>query len=669
MFEAANSTHFYFTVEGLETSAKLQVLSFEGLEAISSDYAIEVVLVCNHLRFDVTQLLSKPAFLSFDGDQSCGLHGVIQQVRRGGIGKGYTLFKVVMSSQLSHLKRRMNQKVFRKKTVPEIISEVLTEYGMAQGMDFEFTLKETYEKREYTTQYDQTDYDLINHLAESEGIFYYFTHAKDGHKLIFADANPFFKVRDEAIVYKSDTGFAADERVAKRFEIALSSVTTETAFRNYNFTNMKIPEGSSQGLKSKKLNDATEINLEAYDYPSRHLDESRAKQLAKIELERFRTNQVLAEMDSDVIGLHAGQFIQVTEHPLKDVDEHWLIQEIRHAGKQPTVLEAFGDQNSANDRQGASQLGKYFDFPTHEALESPLEEFSQGYRNVAVLSPKDTAYRPQNLHPKPKVFGTQTAIVTGPKGEEIYCDEYGRVKIQCHWDRLGKKDDNSSDWVRVRSNWAHNGYGAVTIPRIGMEVAVEYEEGNPDFPMVVGALHNGINKVPYSLPDNKTRTVFKTNSSKNAKGSNEVRIEDKASLEQIYIHAQKDQDIAVEHNETLWVGNDRAKTIGNNEISQIGNNQKITVGNSLSLLVAGNSKLKMDKDNITLEIGDSRLVLTEDGIYLTAPDIHFVAEGTINQDAPWNVFLNSGSADEAPELKVKAESIDMSGRKPGPDKK
>lgn len=223
MFEAANSTHFHFTVEGLETSAKLQVLSFEALEAISSDYAVEVVLVCNHVRFDITKLLSKPAFLSFDGEQSCGLHGVIQHVRRGAIGKDYALFRVVMTSQLSSLKNRMNQKVFRKKSVPEIISALLSDYGMAEGLDFEFTLKETYEKREYTTQYDQTDYDLINHLAESEGIFYYFTHAKDGHKLIFADANPFFKVWDEAITYKSDAGFVADERVARRFDIALSS--------------------------------------------------------------------------------------------------------------------------------------------------------------------------------------------------------------------------------------------------------------------------------------------------------------------------------------------------------------------------------------------------------------------------------------------------------------
>lgn len=563
MFEAANSTHFHFTVEGLDTSAKLQVLSFEALEAISSDYAVEVVLVCNHLRFDITQLLSKPAFLSFDGEQSCGLHGVIQHVRRGAIGRDYALFRVVLTSQLSSLKNRMNQKVFRKKSVPEIISAVLSEYGMAEGSDFEFTLKETYEKREYTTQYDQTDYDLINHLAESEGIFYYFTHAKDGHKLIFADANPFFKVRDEAIVYKSDTGFVADERVARRFDIALSSVTTQTAFRNYNFTNMKIPEGSAEGLASKKLNEASEIALEAYDYPSRHLDEGGAKKRAKIELERFRASQVLAEMDSDVIGLHAGLFVEVSDHPLQDVGDYWLIQEIRHAGKQPSVLEAMGDQHSAQGSHQGSQLNKYFAFPTHEALEFPFGEFSQGYRNVTILSPRDTVYRPQKLHPKPKVLGAQTAIVTGAAGEEIFCDEYGRVKIQCHWDRLGQYNEDSSDWVRVRTGWAHNGYGAVDIPRVGMEVLIEYEEGDPDFPMIVGALHNGVNKVPYELPAHKTKSVFKTSSSKGGVGSNEFRIEDKAGEEQIFVQAQRDFDALTKHNHTVQVNNNSHLQVGN----------------------------------------------------------------------------------------------------------
>lgn len=555
MLETANTTHFSLEVQGLNTRATLQVVSFEGLEAISSDYAVEITLICNQLRFDITQLLSLPAFLSFDSDSSSGLHGIIQQVRRCAVGIDYALFKIVLTSELSYLKHRMNQKVFRKQSIPEIISSVLSDYGLAEGLNFEFTLKEIYPPREYTTQYHQTDYELINHLAQSEGIFYYFLHSQDGHKLIFADANPFFTVRNETIIYKSDTGFTADKRVAKRFDITLKSTTTETTFRNYNFITMKVPEGNAHGRHSSKLQNATEVTLEAYDYPSRHNNINTAKRLAKIEIERLKSSQVLAQMDSDVVGLHTGLFINVTQHPLKDVDDLWLIQEIRHAGKQPCVLEALGDQHTANNTSHSSQLLKYFEYPIDSALELSLRDFSQGYRNVAILSPKDIPYRPLKLHPKPKILGTQTAIVTGPEGEEIYCDAYGRVKIQCHWDRLGNYDDLSSDWVRVCSNWAHNGYGAIAIPRVGMEVLVAYEEGDPDFPMIVGALHNGINKVPYKLPAHKTKTVFKTSSSKGGVGSNEFRVEDKAHNEQIFLQAQKDFDQLTKHNHTIQVNN------------------------------------------------------------------------------------------------------------------
>lgn len=487
MYELANSTHFYFDVQGLDTTAQLQVLSFEGLEAISSDYATEITLICDHVRFDITKLLSKPAFLSFDSTKTIGMHGVIQNVKRAAIGQHYALFKVIITPTLTHLKKRINQKVFRHQTVPEIMSTILTDYGMAEGVDFEFKLKENYLIREYTTQYDQNDYDFINHLAESEGIFYYFTHTQNSHKLVFADANPFFMVRDEVINYKNDTGFVADERVIRRFNIGLASCTTEASFRNYNFTNMKIPEGNTQGKQSDKANQALEPQLESYDYPSRHDTKKIADQLAKIEVERLRATQILAEADSDVIGLHVGLFISIEGHPLKDTENPWLIREIRHAGKQPSVLEAFGDSGTANNSNSASQLTRYFNYPASEALQFPLQDFSQGYRNVIVLAPENVPYRPAKLHPKPKVLGVQTAIVTGAAGEEIYCDEYGRVKIQCHWDRLGNYDENSSDWVRVRSNWAHNGYGAIAVPRVGMEVLIEYEEGDLDFPMITGA--------------------------------------------------------------------------------------------------------------------------------------------------------------------------------------
>lgn len=642
MFDPANTTHFSLDVQAIESNAKLQVLAFEGIETISSDYVFEVTLICNHLRFDITQLLSKPAFLSFNQDKTEGIHGVIQTVKRAAIGQHYATFKIILTPTLTHLKKRTNQRVFRNKTVPEIISTILTEYGLQEGQQFQFKLKETYPIREYTTQYDQTDYQFINHLAQSEGIFYYFTHTKDQHTLTFADANLFFSTLAQAISYVSDTGLVADERVIKRFDINLSTCTTEASWRNYNFENMKIPEGNAQGKQSKKANQATEPSLESYDYPSRHLDKKRADHLAKIEIQRLRANQILAESYSDVIGLHAGQYITVDNHPLPDTEQPWLINQIRHVGKQPAVLEAFSDTQSANTSNTTTQLHSYIDYPIAEELQYPLQDFSQGYRNLAVLTPKDVAYRPQKLHPKPKVLGSQTAIVTGAAGEEIYCDEYGRIKIQCHWDREGNYDENSSHWVRVASNWAHNGYGTVVIPRVGMEVLVEYEEGDPDFPMVVGAIHNGVNKVPYDLPANKTRSVFKTSSSKGGVGSNEFRIEDKAGEEQIFVQAQKDFDQLTKNNHTV----------------QVNNNSHLQVNNEHSETIKANRYTKNEADEHHLTdlhrktqiMGhDHKTVAQEEHttigtVYTTeaGQEIHLKAEGHIVIDGGFSLTLKAG---------------------------
>ncbi|MFD1259833.1 type VI secretion system tip protein TssI/VgrG [Entomomonas asaccharolytica] len=658
MFDTANATHFSLEVQGLDSLTKLQVLSFEGLEAISSDYAFEVTLISNHIRFDITQLLSKPAFLSFSSYKRSGIHGIVQNVKRGAVSKHYVTFKIILTPTLTHLKKRVNQRVFRNKTVPEIIQTVLLDHGLSQGYHFEFKLKETYPVLEYCTQYDQDDYAFINHLAESEGIFYYFTHTPEQHTLIFADANPFFVTLAQAIKYVSDTGLVADERVIKQFDVGLSSQTTQASLRNYNFSTMKIPEGNAQGLQSNKANNAIEPQLESYDYPSRHWDQARADHLAKVEIERLRTTHVLAEANSDVTGLHAGLYISVTDHPLIDVEKPWLINQIRHAGKQPAVLEAFGGEHSANNTASASQLYKYFHYPVTEELQLPLENFSQGYRNVMVLTPQEVPYRPAKLHPKPKVLGAQTAIVTGAAGEEIYCDEYGRVKIQCHWDREGNYDEHSSHWVRVRSNWAHDGYGAVTIPRVGMEVLIEYEEGDPDFPIVVGALHNGVNKVPYDLPANKTKSVFKTSSSKGGVGSNEFRIEDKAGSEQIFVQAQKDFDqltknnhtVEVRNNSHLQVENEHSETIVNNrytknsaeehhltaldrktqimmnDYKEVALAEHTTVGTVLTSEAGMEIHLKAGMQcvidgglSLTLKAGGQHIILNPSGIWMTMP--------------------------------------------------
>lgn len=667
MFSLANETIYSLEVQGLQDSG-LQVLSFDGIEGLNAEYAFEITLIHKHLRFDITQLLSKPAYLSFTSDKTHGIHGEIHSVKRASIGNHYAQFKALLAPRFSHLYKRVNQRRWVEKSVPDIITSVLAEHGMQQGSQdgFEFKLKETYQPREFCVQYDESDADFIHRLCEEEGwgISYAFTNSS--HQMVFSDAQPYLPSLTEPIEYLSDTGFVADYPVIKRFDVNLSSSTKIASFRNFNFTNMKIPEGTSEGKLSQKANEATEPNLENYDYPNPHIDKAKGDYYAKIEIERLRASHVLAEAFSDVPTLHAGYFFSLSGYPALDTldaTQPWLVKQVRHQARQPQVLEAFGGEVSASTTTAdteliLNQLQKYFRHPITEVLEFPYEDFKQGYRNCLVATPKEVTYRPTRLHKKPQVLGSQTAVVTGAAGEEIYCDEYGRVKVQFHWDREGTYDENSSYWVRVASNWAHDGYGTVVIPRVGMEVMVNYLDGDPDFPMIVGALHNGVNKVPYDLPANKTRSVFKTSSSKGGVGSNELRIEDKAGQEQIFVQAQKDFDQLTKNNHTIEVKNnshlqvqnehsetivknrytknaseehhltqlDRKTQILQNDYKEVALSEHTTVGTIKTTEAGMEIHLKAGMQcvvdgglSLTLKAGGQHIVLNPAGIWMTMP--------------------------------------------------
>lgn len=588
MFYDSNTTHFSLYVEGQSqpqdanagssnerqpktATDRLQVLSFKGYEGISTLYAYEIQLVNEHVRFDITKLLSQPVFLAFtpEGTSGKGIHGIVQNVKRLSIGEHYASFSIIITPRLTNLQRRFNQRCFVGKTTPDIIKTILEEHQINEGANtgFEFKLKETYPVREFRVQYDENDHDFVSRLCEEEGIAYYFTHQSNGHKLTFCDAMPFFPSISEAVQYMNDTGMVADDPVLKYFDVNLTTKTENASWRDYNFKTAKTPEGNSQGKQSEKANNAVEPKLEHYDYPSTGMNEARNKQLAKIQIERLRANHLIGEGYSDRNDFHAGNYITIEGHPsldTMDAEKPWLITEIKYQGFQPQVLEAFGGENTAQSN-APSQLHKYLDQATD--LEFPVGKQQQGLFNVFNAIPQETPYRPKLRHPKPQVLGTQTAVVTGPAGEEIYCDEYGRIKVQFHWDREGQLNENSSHWIRVASNWAHDGYGTIVIPRVGMEVLVNFLEGNPDDPIIAGAVHNGVNKVPYDLPANKTRSVFKTSSSKGGVGSNELRIEDKAGEEQIFVQAQKDFDQLTKNNHTVQVKNNSHLQV-NNEHSE-----------------------------------------------------------------------------------------------------
>ena len=308
-------------------------------------------------------------------------------------------------------------------------------------------------------------------------------------------------------------------------------------------------------------------------------------------------------------------------------------------------------------------------------------DFHQGYRNHFTSTPWDIPFRPPLNHPKPKVLGSQTAVVTGPAGEEVHCDEYGRVRVQFHWDREGQADDKTSCWLRVSSSWAGDRYGGIAIPRIGMEVLVTFLEGDPDQPLVTGCLYHKEHQVPYDLPANKTRTVFKTLSSPGGGGYNELRIEDRKGAEQIYLHAQRDWDENIEHDQKIRVGHERYDTVEANSYSEyraeehrtthadrktevrandhltVGGNQHVKIGSG-HFIEAGNeihlsSGLKVVLEagsELTFKAGGSFIKLDASGITMVGPLIRINSGGAPanrSEAAPISPVLPK-AADTAP---------------------
>ncbi|WP_332778192.1 type VI secretion system tip protein TssI/VgrG, partial [Polaromonas sp.] len=346
-----------------------------------------------------------------------------------------------------------------------------------------------------------------------------------------------------------------DQPVIKRFGVRLETRSNRVTRRDYDFEKPKL-------LLEAAANSAFVPDLEDYDYPGRFVDRARGKHLSQRALERHRHDYQLATGESDQPLLVSGHFLALSDHPRSDWNDLWLLTEIHHQGKQPQVLEesiTSGDtiQSPSPHRGEGRGEGK-----------TGATDFHQGYRNRFRATPWTVPYRPNLEHPKPRILGSQSAVVTGPAGEEIHCDQYGRIKVQFHWDRHGQADDTTSCWLRVASSWAGDRYGAIAIPRIGMEVLVTFLEGDPDQPLVTGCLYHAEHLVPYELPANKTRTVFKTLSSPGAGGYNELRIEDKKGAEQIYIHAERDWDENIEHDQKIRVGNERHDTVEANSYSE-----------------------------------------------------------------------------------------------------
>ncbi|WP_415765954.1 type VI secretion system tip protein TssI/VgrG [Pseudomonas sp. ZB1P45] len=629
MFNPANETHFSLTVE--DYVGDLQVLSFTGTEGISQPYRFDLELVSENPDLDLEKLLHMQAFLAFD-PQGSGIHGQIYRVAQGDAGKRLTRYKISLVPQLQYLHHRTNQRIYQQMSAPKIIALILDEHGI-KGNAYNFQLSQPCPDRDYCVQYDETDLHFVQRLCEEEGIHYHFQHSAKGHLLVFGDDQTVFPKLGQPTAYVQGSGMVADEPVIKGFKLRLETRTGRVTRRDYDFEKPRLQLEAA--YKPEAQSDAPD--LEDYDYPGRFIDRARGKFLSQRALERHRADYRQAEGFGDQTRLISGHFLELSDHPRQEWNDLWLLTEIFHEGKQPQVLEESVTSDTTDHK----------------------DDFHQGYRNRFLATPWDVFYRPALEHPKPRVLGSQTAMVTGPKGEEIHCDQYGRIKVQFHWDREGLADDKTSCWMRVSSSWAGDRYGAIAIPRIGMEVLVTFLEGDPDQPLVTGCLYHKENLVPYDLPANKTRSVFKTLSSPGGGGFNELRIEDKKGAEQIFIHAQRDWDENIEHDQEIRVGNERHDTVEKNTYTElkaeehrttiadrktearlddhltIGQNQHVKLGTAQLTSVGKEIHLKAGAKivieagmELTVKAGGSFIKLDAGGITVVGPVIKINAGGS-----------------------------------------
>ncbi|PAU58950.1 type IV secretion protein Rhs [Pseudomonas sp. PIC25] len=599
MFQPADTPQFTLAIPDVRHD--LQVLAFTGKEAISTPYDFQIECVSEHADLDLQSFLNQPAFLRF-GHNGEGIHGLIYQIAQGESGKRLTRYHLTLVPRLFYLAHRINHRIFQNLSVPQIVSTILKEHGILTDAH-RFQLGPTvYPERDYCVQYGETDLAFIARICSEIGLHYHFRHSEAGHELVFGDDQTVFP-KLAPVAYQQDTGLVADEPVIKRFGLRLATRTNHIAQRDYNF------EKPSVLMEAGYVSDFSPV-LERYDYPGHFSDRDRGRHLAKRILERERADYELAEGQSDQPFLRSGHFLPLSDHPRANWNDLWLLTAIRHEGKQPQVLEESVTSGAPGD-----------------------EDFTQGYRNHFTAIPWDVFYRPP-LHAKPTILATQTAVVTGPPGEEIHCDRFGRIKIQFHWDRRDLGSDQSSCWVRVASSWAGDRYGAIAIPRVGMEVIVSFLEGDPDCPVVTGCLYNAKHVVPYDLPANKTRSVFKTLSSPGGGGHNELRIEDRKGQEQIYLHAERDLEQNIQHDQTIHVGHERHDTVEANSYSDFMAEEHRTVH--------GDRKTELKADDHLTIAGSAH---TRAGQVLTVhagQEVHIQAGAKVVIDAGASLTLQAG---------------------------
>ena len=611
-----------------------------GSEQLGRLFEYRVQLLSERDDIKIADVLGKNMAISVDlpSDEKRLFNGIVTRFCSTGWQGNFSTYEAIVHPWLWLLTRTANCRIFQEKTVLDIVKDVCGNgiYGGIAELDISH-LTGAYEAMNYCVQYRETDFNFVCRLLEQEGIYFFFTHHGEKHTMVLADSySAHADIPDYgAVKFRGDNN---------REKIGGESVHSwfsggEIQASNYvlNDFDFERAAASTSGSLLVKMNIPAAYSQPAYeqfDYPGGYNKAAAGTAIAGARIETIHGQCEQIRAQASARGLFPGGLFGLVEHPREDQNRKYLVTSARY--------EMLINDYESNDGAVGDQT----------------------FQCELTAVGKEHNFRPERITPKPFVQGPQTAIVVGKAGEEIWTDKFGRIKVQFHWDREGKDDEKSSCWVRVAQSWAGKRWGTMFIPRVGMEVVVEFLEGDPDRPLVTGCVYNSDTMPPYDLPANQTRSTMKSNSSKGGEGFNEIRFEDKKDSEEIFVQAEKDYNRVVKNNDTLKVGfeksdkGDQKIEIKNDQTLDVGNDHKFDIGNDQTIHVKMNQKLDVDMDqkitigktsvmeamtSIEFKVGGSSIKIEPAKITIKSPQISIEADATAEIKAGAKMDIKAGA--------------------------
>ncbi len=583
-----------YSFQPLVGDAEFEVVSFTLNEGISQPFTLELQLISHEHDIDFGHLLDKPVlFTLWNGARPVRyVHGLVSRFTQAESGFHRTYYHALVEPRLARAGLRSNWRIFQHKNVPQILALMLKRQGIEP---YEIHASLDHQVREFCVQAGETDLAFIARLLAEEGFVYRFAHSEKQHTLIITDrllslgliSHGAVTADDEGegfhgddqplgahtVLYHANSGGDQPVFCLRRLNYSEQVRTASQVQRDYTFTN---PAYRQEHRATGPFLEHQSRDYEYFDYPGRYKRDAVGKPFTENRVMALRHDVRLAHVQGDDVRLQPGLSFTLTGHPRRDLNAHWRVNTVTHQGSQLTSLQE----------------------------EATNAEQSTRYALSAVLVPGRIEWRPSPLA-KPRIDGPHMATVVGPKGEEIYCDEWGRVKVSFPWDRESENNEFSSCWVRVSQGWAGGSWGSMAIPRIGQDVIIQYVNGDPDQPMITGRTYCGNQLPPYDLPEHKTRMTIKSQTHK-GDGFNELRFEDELGRQEVFIHAERDQNNVVKHDETTTIGNDRKEQvehdesilIGNLREKTVGHDERATIGNDAFLKIGRNQSITVAKDRV-----------------------------------------------------------------------